>query len=267
MAKFATGDVVILVSGSMKMAVESVEGSAVNCIWADGGNIHREALPEAVLDKYIAPERVQLRNRQTADAAAVIAVGDRGPGGFDKPQAEFRRQARAETRWLWRQARWRLRRQSPAAGMAAPARITATSRAVPPRQRLRSRRECLASKNALLNWPARTAPPSSALRWPATRITTPRSTSCAGCRRPVSTSSRSACPSPTRWRTDPAIQLAGQRAIAGGQTLQKTLDLVAAFRKQDDETPVVLMGYYNPIYNRGVEDFLKPPQRRRASTG
>ncbi|MCX7645875.1 MAG: tryptophan synthase subunit alpha [Rhodobacteraceae bacterium] len=54
----------------------------------------------------------------------------------------------------------------------------------------------------------------------------------------------------------PTIQLAGQRALAGGQTLQKTLDMVAEFRKADRETPVVMMGYYNPIYSRGVERFL-----------
>lgn len=61
--------------------------------------------------------------------------------------------------------------------------------------------------------------------------------------------------------TDPmadgsTIQLAGQRALDGGQTLQKTLDMVAAFRKTDDVTPIVMMGYYNPIYSRGVERFL-----------
>jgi tryptophan synthase alpha chain len=55
----------------------------------------------------------------------------------------------------------------------------------------------------------------------------------------------------------PTIQLAGQRALEGGQTLQKTLDMVAAFREGDDTTPIVLMGYYNPIYSRGVERFLK----------
>mgnify|MGYP001188779204 CR=1 FL=1 len=54
----------------------------------------------------------------------------------------------------------------------------------------------------------------------------------------------------------PTIQLAGQRALDGGQTLQKTLDMVAAFRKDDDATPIVLMGYYNPIYSRGVDRFL-----------
>ncbi|MGH1455132.1 MAG: tryptophan synthase subunit alpha, partial [Paracoccaceae bacterium] len=52
--------------------------------------------------------------------------------------------------------------------------------------------------------------------------------------------------------TDPmadgaTIQLAGQRALKGGQTLQKTLDMAAEFRKTDDVTPIVLMGYYNPI--------------------
>lgn len=54
----------------------------------------------------------------------------------------------------------------------------------------------------------------------------------------------------------PTIQLAGQRALEGGQTLQKTLDMAAAFRKTDDTTPIVMMGYYNPIYNRGVDRFL-----------
>ena len=54
----------------------------------------------------------------------------------------------------------------------------------------------------------------------------------------------------------PTIQLAGQRALDGGMTLQKTLDMVAAFRKGDDTTPIVLMGYYNPIYSRGVDKFL-----------
>ncbi len=54
----------------------------------------------------------------------------------------------------------------------------------------------------------------------------------------------------------PAIQLAGQRALAAGQTLGTTLAAVADFRKGDDETPIVLMGYYNPIFNHGVEAFL-----------
>lgn len=55
----------------------------------------------------------------------------------------------------------------------------------------------------------------------------------------------------------PTIQLAGQRALAGGQTLERTLELAAEFRKGDNVTPIVAMGYYNPIYNRGVETFLK----------
>lgn len=55
----------------------------------------------------------------------------------------------------------------------------------------------------------------------------------------------------------PTIQLAGQRALDGGMTLEKTLQLAADFRKGDDTTPIVLMGYYNPIYNRGVETFLE----------
>jgi len=54
----------------------------------------------------------------------------------------------------------------------------------------------------------------------------------------------------------PAIQLAGQRALAGGQTLAKTLQMARDFRKDDDATPIVLMGYYNPIYIYGVDRFL-----------
>ncbi|RAP41978.1 tryptophan synthase subunit alpha [Rhodovulum viride] len=54
----------------------------------------------------------------------------------------------------------------------------------------------------------------------------------------------------------PTIQLAGQRALDAGQTLQKTLDLARAFREADDTTPIVMMGYFNPIYSRGVETFL-----------
>ena len=54
----------------------------------------------------------------------------------------------------------------------------------------------------------------------------------------------------------PAIQRAGQRALAGGQTMDRTLRMVRAFRDGDEETPVVLMGYYNPIYARGVDRFL-----------
>lgn len=55
----------------------------------------------------------------------------------------------------------------------------------------------------------------------------------------------------------PTIQLAGQRALAAGMTLNKTLELAAAFRQGDDTTPIVLMGYYNPIYSHGVAQFLK----------
>jgi len=54
----------------------------------------------------------------------------------------------------------------------------------------------------------------------------------------------------------PTIQLAGQRALAGGMTLERTLDLARKFRETDDTTPIVLMGYYNPIYSRGVAEFL-----------
>src|SRR5215207_2572501 len=46
----------------------------------------------------------------------------------------------------------------------------------------------------------------------------------------------------------PAIQAAGLRALKAGQTMMKTLAMVRAFRQDDDATPIVLMGYYNPIY-------------------
>ncbi|MCC5976240.1 MAG: tryptophan synthase subunit alpha [Rubellimicrobium sp.] len=55
----------------------------------------------------------------------------------------------------------------------------------------------------------------------------------------------------------PTIQLAGQRALASGQTLEKTLQIVRDLRAVDEDTPVVLMGYYNPISSRGVEAFLR----------
>ncbi|MEM7498763.1 MAG: tryptophan synthase subunit alpha [Pseudomonadota bacterium] len=54
----------------------------------------------------------------------------------------------------------------------------------------------------------------------------------------------------------PTIQAAGQRALAGGMTLERTLETVRAFRAEDRKTPIVLMGYYNPIYSRGVDRFL-----------
>lgn len=54
----------------------------------------------------------------------------------------------------------------------------------------------------------------------------------------------------------PAIQAAGLRALNAGQTLAKTLHMAAEFRKEDDTTPIVMMGYYNPIYIYGVERFL-----------
>jgi tryptophan synthase alpha chain len=54
----------------------------------------------------------------------------------------------------------------------------------------------------------------------------------------------------------PSIQAAGLRALKAGMTLKKTLEMVRGFRKDDDATPLVLMGYYNPIYIYGVEKFL-----------
>src|SRR4051794_4128233 len=54
----------------------------------------------------------------------------------------------------------------------------------------------------------------------------------------------------------PGIQAAGQRALKNGQTLNKTLAMVAEFRKTDTTTPLLLIGYYNPIYIHGVEAFI-----------
>jgi tryptophan synthase alpha chain len=54
----------------------------------------------------------------------------------------------------------------------------------------------------------------------------------------------------------PAIQASSQRALKAGQTMVKTLAMIRAFRAADDKTPIVLMGYYNPIYIYGVEKFL-----------
>ena len=61
----------------------------------------------------------------------------------------------------------------------------------------------------------------------------------------------------------PAIQAAGLRALHAGQDMKKTLRLVREFRAGDDATPIVLMGYYNPIYVYGVERFLVGRQQRR----
>ena len=54
----------------------------------------------------------------------------------------------------------------------------------------------------------------------------------------------------------PAIQLSSQRALKAGATVAKTLGMAKAFRANDDDTPLVLMGYYNPIYIYGVDKFL-----------
>lgn len=55
----------------------------------------------------------------------------------------------------------------------------------------------------------------------------------------------------------PAIQVAGQRALKAGITVQRVLDMVRGFRKRDSDTPLVLMGYYNPIYSFGPQKFLE----------
>ncbi|MCX2524502.1 tryptophan synthase subunit alpha [Larsenimonas rhizosphaerae] len=55
----------------------------------------------------------------------------------------------------------------------------------------------------------------------------------------------------------PSIQKAAQRALKAGQDQHKTLDMVRRFREHDQDTPIVLMGYYNPIYRFGVDAFLR----------
>ncbi len=54
----------------------------------------------------------------------------------------------------------------------------------------------------------------------------------------------------------PSIQASSQRALKGGATMQRTLALVKSFRESDKDTPIVLMGYYNPIYHMGVNKFI-----------
>ncbi len=58
----------------------------------------------------------------------------------------------------------------------------------------------------------------------------------------------------------PPIQAAGLRALKAGMTVAKVLSIVRGFRAQDRETPIVLMGYYNPIYRYGVAKFLADAQ-------
>lgn len=55
----------------------------------------------------------------------------------------------------------------------------------------------------------------------------------------------------------PAIQQAALRALASGVTLKRTLSMVAEFRKTEQDTPVVLMGYYNPVYAYGIDAFVR----------
>lgn len=55
----------------------------------------------------------------------------------------------------------------------------------------------------------------------------------------------------------PVIEKASMKALAQGMTLQATLDMIADFRRSNQDTPIVLMGYYNPIYKMGVDAFLK----------
>jgi len=55
----------------------------------------------------------------------------------------------------------------------------------------------------------------------------------------------------------PAVQASSLRALKAGATMARTFDLIRAFRKRDDKTPIVLMGYYNPIHVRGADVFVR----------
>ena len=59
----------------------------------------------------------------------------------------------------------------------------------------------------------------------------------------------------------PAVQASSLRALKAGMTVKATLALVERFRKDDDKTPIVLMGYYNPIHAYGVERFARDAAR------
>ncbi len=59
----------------------------------------------------------------------------------------------------------------------------------------------------------------------------------------------------------PAIEAASVRALAAGASMKRTLELVSDFRKSDDATPIVLMGYFNPVYVYGIESFLDDAAR------
>lgn len=62
----------------------------------------------------------------------------------------------------------------------------------------------------------------------------------------------------------PVLQSANERAIRAGQTMRRTFDLVQAFRQQDQQTPIVLMGYLNPLLRYGVADFMADAARAGA---
>ena len=61
----------------------------------------------------------------------------------------------------------------------------------------------------------------------------------------------------------PSIQAAGLRALAAGQTMGGTLNMVRSFRNGDQETPVILMGYYNPIHSFGINNFIKEIKKNK----
>ena len=101
-----------------------------------------------------------------------------------------------------------------------------------------------ASPRSQASRPRRRSSPSSP---PATPITPPRSRSSQACPAAGADVIELGMPFTDPMADGPAIQAAGLRALKAGQTMDKTLAMVRAFRKSDDRTPIVLMGYYNPI--------------------
>ena len=96
------------------------------------------------------------------------------------------------------------------------------------------------------------------------------------CRQPAPTSSSSACRSPIPWPTVPRCRPHRCARSRPGHTMQRTLELVRAFRVQDQDTPIVLMGYYNPDLRLSERALprrsqggrsRRPHHRRRAARG
>ena len=104
----------------------------------------------------------------------------------------------------------------------------------------------------------------------------PAKKSCTACPLPAPTSSSSACRSPIPWPTARRFRPPRCARSRSGHTMKKTLDLVRSFRARDPDTPIVLFGYYNPVYvyparalprRRESRRRRRPPHRRPAARG